>query len=216
MTTKEIKMKFDILNRWSGKIQFTAEIECDETASTRVKIGLAVKWAYKSGTVLRDAVLRGAVLRGAVLRGADLSGADLSDADLSGADLSGADLSGADLSDVDLSGADLSGALKGVPVIEGIHKKVYEAASKPYALDMGNWHKTDACGTTHCRAGWVVALAGGGGRAMEFCLGTPAAAALIYMASDPKIEKIPNFYSGNQEALDDMKRLADAEAAGSK
>ena len=42
---------------------------------------------------------------------------------------------------------------------------------------------------------------------------TPAAAALIYLASDPKIEKIPNFYCGNDEALADMKRLAELEAA---
>lgn len=44
-------------------------------------------------------------------------------------------------------------------------------------------------------------------------LGTPAAAALIYMASDPKLEKVPDFHCGNEEALADMKRLADEEAA---
>ena len=217
-------MKFEIRNRWSGNVQFTAEIDCSEDTPLRIKVGLAAKWAFKSGAVLRDADLSGAVLRGAVLRGAVLSGAVLRDADLSGAVLRGADLSdavlrgadlrGADLRDAVLRGADLRGAvLRGVPQVENIHQKVYEAASQPNALDMGSWHATDACGTTHCRAGWVVALAGEAGRAMEFCMGTPAAAAMIYLASDPKIEKIPDFYCGNTEALEDMKRLAEAEAA---
>jgi uncharacterized protein YjbI with pentapeptide repeats len=80
-------MKFEIRNRWTSEVQFTAEIEADENTPLSIKVGLAVKWGYNSG--------------------ADLSGADLSGADLSGADLSGADLSGADLSGADLSGADL-------------------------------------------------------------------------------------------------------------
>jgi uncharacterized protein YjbI with pentapeptide repeats len=62
--------KFEVRNRWTGKVQFTAEIETTPLMTPRVKLGLAVKWAYKSGADLRDA--------------------DLRDADLSGADLSGA------------------------------------------------------------------------------------------------------------------------------
>jgi hypothetical protein len=113
-------MKFAIRNRWTGNVQFEAEIEATDDTPLRIKIGLAVKWARKSGANLSDADLSGAVLRGANLRGANLSGADLSDADLSGAvlrganlrgaNLSGADLRGANLSDADLSDADLSGA----------------------------------------------------------------------------------------------------------
>ena len=91
-------MKFDVLARWTGEVQFTVEIDCNELASPRAKLGLAIKWAVKSGADLSYAVLRGADLRGADLSGADLRGADLSGADLSGADLSGADLSGAVLS----------------------------------------------------------------------------------------------------------------------
>ncbi len=113
-------------------------------------------------------------------------------------------------SSANLSSADLSGAnLSGVPVIKNIHQAVYAAASVPGALDMGSWH---ACGTTHCRAGWLVALAGEAGAAMEWCMGTPAAAAMIYLASDLFIEKIPNFYCGDEAALADMKRLAELEA----
>ena len=212
-------MKFEVKNRWSGKAQFTAEISCDEDSRMGIKVGLAVKWAFESDADLRGADLSGADLRGAVLRGAALSDAvlrdaDLSDADLRGADLSGAVLRGAALSGADLRGAVLSGAVlrgAGVPVIKDIHQTVYAAATQPGALDMGNWH--NSCGTAHCRAGWVVTLAGDAGRAMEFCMGTPAAAAMIYLASDPKIEKMPNFYTDNGTALADMKRLAEQEAA---
>jgi hypothetical protein len=218
-------MKFDVLNRWTGKVQFTAEIECDADASTGVKIGLAVRWACKSGAVLSDAnlidaYLRGAVLSGANLRDAVLSGAVLRGADLRDADLSGAVLSGADLRDAILSGAYLRGAilsgayLRGAdisdaPKIPDIHKVVYAAASAPDALDMADWHSS--CGTSHCRAGWVTTLAGPEGKALENRIGTPAAAALIYLASDPTLERVPDFYCDNEAALADMKRLAERE-----
>ena len=175
--------------------------------------GANLSGAYLRGADLSDAYLSGAYLRGAYLRGADLSGANLSGANLRGANLSGADLSDANLSGADLRGADLSGAdlsdanLSDCPVkIPDIHKAVYEAASQPDALNMGMWH----CGTAHCRAGWVVTLAGEGGRALEYAMGTPAAAALIYIASDPKLEKVPNFYDTDANALADMKRLAES------
>ena len=144
------------------------------------------------------AIKLGLAIRVAVRAKADLRGANLSGADLSGANLSGAYLSGADL-----SGANLSGA----PVIDDIHAKVYAAASQPGALDMGSWH----CGTSHCRAGWVVTLAGQPGLDLEAKIGTPAAAMAIYMASDPerwKNERLPDFYCDNATALADMARMA--------
>ena len=76
---------YEIKNRWTGDVQVSVQIECDAGESWRVKLGLAVKVAFKSGADLRDANLSGANLRDADLSGADLSGADLSDADLSGA-----------------------------------------------------------------------------------------------------------------------------------
>ena len=251
-------MQFEIRNRWSGDVQFTAEIDCAADAPTSVKVGLAVRWALAAKADLRGAYLRGADLRGADLRVANLSDSNLSDSNLSGADLRGADLRvanlrvanlseaylrGADLrvanlSDSNLSGADLRGAdlrvanlrvanlseaylrgadlrgadlrgadLGGAPVIEDIHAKVYAAASQPGALDMSMWH----CGTSHCRAGWVVTLAGKAGASLEAEIGTPAAAMAIYMVSDPerwKTERLPNFYCGNTEALADMARMA--------
>ena len=68
-------MKFDILNRFTGDIQFTAEIDCKEDELTSIKVGLAVKWAFKTG-----ANLYGAYLSRANLSRANLYGANLSDA----------------------------------------------------------------------------------------------------------------------------------------
>jgi uncharacterized protein YjbI with pentapeptide repeats len=103
-------MKFDVTNRFSGAVQFTAEIDCADDASKSMMLGLSVRWALKRGADLRGAYLRRANLSDANLRRANLSGADLRDANLSGADLSGADLRDANLSGADLSGANLSGA----------------------------------------------------------------------------------------------------------
>ena len=98
-----------------------------------------------------------------------------------------------------------------VPVIEGIHALVLAAASAPEALDMSDWH---TCNTTHCRAGWVVHLAGDAGYALERFHNTPLAAQLIYKASNPDLPVPPTrFYENNDEALADMRRLADLEAA---
>ena len=188
--------KFDVYNRWTKEVQFTAKIDCHADTSTSLKLRLAVEWARENGF--------------------DLMGANLSGANLSGADLRGFDLRGADLSDAYLTGVDLRDAkLDHCPVkIENIHQTVFEAASKDGALNMIFWHKGENfCGTTHCRAGWVTHLAGEDGRALELMMGTSAAAALIYMASDPNLEKIPNFYTTKEDALADMKRLAEAEAA---
>ena len=83
-------MKFEIKNRFSGEVQFIAEIEAAEKTSLYLKIGLAVRWAYKTKAYLRDTYLRGAYLRGADLQGADLQGANLQGAYLQGAYLRGA------------------------------------------------------------------------------------------------------------------------------
>ena len=205
-------MKIEIKNRFSGRVMFTADIDCDEGVSTSIKLGLSVKWAVKSGAVLRDADLRDADLSGANLSGANLRGAVLRDAVLSGAVLSGANLRGAVLSGAVLSDANLSGA-DWVPKIENIHSKVFAAASIEGALNMGSWHKNGFCGTTHCRAGWVTHLAGEGGKVLDGAYGTASAAALIYIASDPKLERVPDFFCDNETALADMKRLAEMEEA---
>ena len=78
-------MKFDIVNQWSGKVQFTAEIECDADTNEGLKIGLAVRWGHRNGACLVGASLDGARLDGASLDGARLDGASLDDACLDGA-----------------------------------------------------------------------------------------------------------------------------------
>jgi hypothetical protein len=103
-------MKQEIRDRWSGEIKFTAEIEANPTMPLGVRIGLAVKWAIKTGADLTGANLTGADLTRADLTRADLTRADLTGADLTGANLTGADLTGADLTWADLTGADLTGA----------------------------------------------------------------------------------------------------------
>lgn len=98
-----------------------------------------------------------------------------------------------------------------IPVIEHIHQKVYAAASQPGCLNMSLWH---TCETTHCRAGWVVTLAGEEGKRLEEATSTLFAAMQIYKASDPVNPISPvRFYDSNEKALADMKRLAEAEIA---
>lgn len=95
-----------------------------------------------------------------------------------------------------------------VPVIKGIHQRVYAAASQPCALNMCNWHD---CDTIHCRAGWVVHLAGEAGYALESQASPLFAALQIYKASGCEISPC-RFFDTNEESLADMKRLADEEA----
>lgn len=194
--------------------RFTREIMCNRLSIEAV-LDSHAKWlagedggrrADLSGANLRGVDLSDAILRGAILRGADLSDADLSGADVSDTDLTGANMSGTILSRENLSCAPFK--------IKNVHQKIYEAASRPGALDMKDWHHY--CGTAHCRAGWVVTLAGDEGRALEWAYSTPEAAALIYLASDPEIGRMPDFYCDNATALADMKERAESEAQQAK
>lgn len=76
-------------------------------------------------------------------------------------------------------------------------------------LDMGQWH---ACETTHCRAGWVVTLAGQEGKALEAEVGTGRAAALIYRASDPGC-RVPHWFANDEKAMEDIRACAEREAS---
>jgi hypothetical protein len=72
---------------------------------------------------------------------------------------------------------------------------------------MDRWH---TCETTHCRAGWVVTLAGDAGKKLEQQTSTLFAAMQIYDKSDPvNLVNPPRFFEGNATALADMKRLAE-------
>ena len=103
-------MKFDVLNRFTGEVQFTAEIECKDDELPSVKLGLAIEWAYKTRANLDGANLDGAYLARANLDGANLAGAYLAGANLDGANLAGAYLARANLDGAYLAGANLDGA----------------------------------------------------------------------------------------------------------
>ena len=68
-------MRFDVTNRSTDAVQFTAEIDCAYNATTSTKLGLAVRWAFKNDASLSDANLSDANLRHADLSGANLRGA---------------------------------------------------------------------------------------------------------------------------------------------
>ena len=108
--TKTATIPFEVRNRWTGEVQFTAQITCAPDATPAVKLGLAVKGGVKEKAYLAGANLAGADLAGAYLAGADLAGAYLAGADLDGADLDGAYLDGAYLAGAYLAGANLDGA----------------------------------------------------------------------------------------------------------
>ena len=108
---------------------------------------------------------------------------------------------------VDKKDVRVGGTVPEVPAIPDIHKAVYAAACQPDALDMSDWH---TCGTTHCRGGWVVHLAGEKGAALEKATSTLFAAMQIYKASGCPISPV-RFFDSNEDALADMKRLAEGE-----
>jgi uncharacterized protein YjbI with pentapeptide repeats len=185
-----------------------------------------------SNAYLRDTNLSRAIANNADFSGADLSGANMSFGSFEGCCFDGAMLAGAniemayfcgstfkgaiirglDFGSANWSGAIIEGAIidptdyADVPTIPNIHKTIYAAANTPGALDMLTWH---SCDTTHCRAGWAVTLAGQAGAALEDKIGTAAAAALIYLASDSDLERIPDFHASEEEAMFDMRRLAE-------
>ena len=153
-------MKFDVPNRCTGDVQFTAEIEVREMDSFGVRLGLAVKWAIKNGANLSWANLSWANLSGANLRWAnlrwanspraDLRGANLSWANLRGADLSGANLSWANLRGANLRGADLRGAIGNLKNVKSMQIEDYSIVYTDTDLFIGcekhpifDWWKFD-------------------------------------------------------------------------
>jgi hypothetical protein len=74
---------------------------------------------------------------------------------------------------------------------------------------MGDWH---TCDTTHCRAGWVVYLAGEAGRILEKKTSTLFAALQIYHKSSEIKVSPTRFFESNQFALADMKSCAENES----
>ena len=96
------------------------------------------------------------------------------------------------------------------PIIENIHHKLLQAVTATKtALDMSTWH---TCGTTHCRAGWIVKLAGEEGQKLEKETSTLFAAMMIYKASSPLRLSPARFFDSDKEAMEDIKRCAEEES----
>ncbi len=195
--------------------------------------GAYLRGAYLRGADLRGAYLRGAYLSDAYLSDAylsdaDLRGADLSDADLSGADLSDAYLRGAiglsppaETGTPELTSEQIEAERKlpriereqrraerfrarnpNVPVIHAIDRRILCAIEAGGVLDMSRWH---GCGTTHCRAGWAITLAGEAGAQLESEHGPNRAGRMIYRAS---AGYAPHFFASNEAAMQDIRERA--------
>ena len=91
-------------------------------------------------------------------------------------------------------------------MIEDIDAKILGAIEAGGSLDMSQWH---TCETTHCRAGWVITLAGEAGKKLEKRTSTPFAAQQIYKASGYLINPC-RFYDSDDDAMADMKKLAES------
>jgi hypothetical protein len=98
-----------------------------------------------------------------------------------------------------------------IPIVPNIHTRLREAVTaEGHKLNMGNWH---TCETTHCRAGWVVTLAGEAGKKLEEQTSTEFAAKAIYHASSQIHVSPVRFFESNEVAMADIVRCADEEAA---
>ena len=75
---------------------------------------------------------------------------------------------------------------------------------------MEKWH---TCNTEHCRAGWVVTLAGDEGKKLEEKTYTLFAAMQIYKASSPIRVSPTRFFEDNETAMKDIERCAEEEKA---
>ena len=73
---------------------------------------------------------------------------------------------------------------------------------------MSRWH---TCDTTHCRAGWVVFLAGEEGKELERRFDTPLAASMIYRESSDIKVRMTDFFKNAEQAMESIKKAADEE-----
>jgi hypothetical protein len=104
-----------------------------------------------------------------------------------------------------------------VPVVPHLDARILSSIERGVLVfEMGSWHgdgpqgpeaTIEACGTTHCRAGSAIHLAGKAGYALERKLGNPERAGrAIYLASTGRS---PYFFGSNERALADIRRCAE-------
>ena len=115
-----------------------------------------------------DACFADADFADAYFARANFAGANFADAYFAGAYFAGANFARAGFAGAknipDVAKAQANEPLPPVPVIPKIHSTLLSAVTaQGCRLDMSAWH---TCDTTHCRAGWVVHLAGEAGKAL--------------------------------------------------
>src|SRR5690606_20934147 len=180
--------------------------------------------AYLAGAYLAGAYLADANLEGANLAGANLADAYLADAYLAGAYLADAYLADARHVPQGVTATDPPEPYRRpstpadyaiiaeryrrrqpeVPVVPNLDRQILDRIERGGgSLDMTDWH---TCETTHCRAGWAIALAGEAGRRLEAERGPFHAGAAIYRASTGRV---PHFFARNSAALEDLRARAE-------
>lgn len=98
-----------------------------------------------------------------------------------------------------------------VPKIDNIHQELLRTLEQPEnTLNMKDWH---ICMTAHCRAGWIVVIAGEEGRKLEMQTTTEFAATLIYRASSDIRVPRDTFYADDDTAMADIRDCAAMERA---
>ena len=80
-------------------------------------------------------------------------------------------------------------------------------------LDMSTWHgekvtEDNWCGTSHCRAGYAVCLAGKAGFELERKYGTETAGKIIYAVSRPD-KPLPDFFGSDSATMADLEANAE-------
>ena len=162
-----------------------------------------------------------------LLRAAIMDRADLSDADLRGSDLSGA-INAPTVPEATEPHEPYRRAASEeerrrralarmaryrerhpeVPVVEALDRRIWEEVNSGHGkLEMSQWHSPQ-CTTTHCRAGFAIALAGKAGWRLEEQYGPHRAGAMIYRASTGRV---PQFFASNEAALADIRACAEAQ-----
>jgi hypothetical protein len=129
--------QYEVKNRYTGEVQFTAEIECAPDALPSVNLGSAVRWGFKTGANLTGANLIGANLTGANLIGANLTGANLIGANLDGANLTRANLIGANLDGANLIGAKVKRLVARATRSDGYEFFAWDREDQPLMIRAG-------------------------------------------------------------------------------
>jgi hypothetical protein len=130
-------------------------------------------------------------------------------------------LKAADANEGNLNGSERNLIGVQIPIVPNLDRSILSILEEERgALNMSSWHGTSRqnmtraygwrtdnyrCGTTHCRAGWAIALAGSAGFALEDKFGSWTAGCLIYWKS---AGHIPDFFESEKKAIEDIRQRA--------